>query len=143
MERKELVGKALEAGITKAHTMKSVVLEEMLLTMETKITTGKRGRPVVENSVRQLRLKELEEKRLNGELKRGRPVDEESVRQKRINEIKLKKESGEFKLGRNINPESVRQLRLKEMELKRENGLLKRGRPKTIKLEEVVVIEGA
>ena len=143
MERKELVTKALEAGITKAHTMKSVVLEEMLLTMETKVTTGKRGRPVVENSVRQIRLKELEEKRLNGELKRGRPVDEESVRQKRINEIKLKKESGEFKLGRNINPESVRQKRLKEMELKRENGLLKRGRPKTIKLEEVVVIEGA
>lgn len=144
MERKELVAKALEAGITKAHTMKSVVLEEMLLTMETKVTTGKRGRPVVENSVRQLRLKELEEKRLNGELKRGRPVDEESVRQKRINEIKLKKESGEFKLGRNINPESVRQKRLKEMELKRENGLLKRGRPKkeVIKLEEVV-IEGA
>ena len=130
MERKELVAKALEAGITKAHTMKSVVLEEMLLTMETKVTTGKRGRPVVENSVRQLRLKELEEKRLNGELKRGRPVDEESVRQKRINEIKLKKESGEFKLGRNINPESERQKRLKEMELKRENGLLKRGRPK-------------
>ena len=130
MERKELVGKALEVGITKAHTMKSVVLEEMLLAMETKVTTGKRGRPVVENSVRQLRLKELEEKRLNGELKRGRPVDEESVRQKRINEIKLKKESGEFKLGRNINPESERQKRLKEMELKRENGLLKRGRPK-------------
>jgi hypothetical protein len=145
MERKELVGKALEAGITKAHTMKSVVLEEMLLAMETKVTTGKRGRPVVENSVRQLRLKELEEKRLNGELKRGRPVDTESVRQKRINEIKLKKESGEFKLGRNINPESERQKRLKEMELKRENGLLKRGRPKkeTIESEEVVIIEGA
>ena len=143
MERKELVGKALEAGITKAHTMKSVVLEEMLLAMETKVTTGKRGRPVVENSVRQLRLKELEEKRLNGELKRGRPVDEESVRQKRINEIKLKKESGEFKLGRNINPESERQKRLKELEFKRENGLLKRGRPKTIKVEEVVIIEGA
>jgi len=143
MERKELVGKALEAGITKAHTMKSVVLEEMLLTMETKVTTGKRGRPVVENSVRQLRLKELEEKRLNGELKRGRPVDTESVRQKRINEIKLKKESGEFKLGRNINPESERQKRLKEIELKRENGLLKRGRPKTIKVEETITTEGA
>jgi hypothetical protein len=32
------------------------------------------GRPVNENSVRQLRLKELELKRSNGELKRGRPV---------------------------------------------------------------------
>ena len=93
MERKELVTKALEAGITKAHTMKSVVLEEMLLAMETKVTTGKRGRPIVENSVRQLRLKELEEKRLNGELKRGRPVDTESVRQKRIADIQTRKES--------------------------------------------------
>ena len=35
----------------------------------------KLGRPVNENSVRQLRLKELELKRLNGEVKRGRPVN--------------------------------------------------------------------
>jgi hypothetical protein len=145
MERKELVAKALEAGITKAHTMKSVVLEEMLLAMETKVTTGKRGRPVVENSVRQLRLKELEEKRSNGELKRGRPVDTESVRQKRIADIQTRKESGEFKLGRAINPESERQKRLKDLEERKLNGTLKRGRPKkeTIEVEEVVTIEGA
>ena len=41
----------------------------------------KLGRPVNENSVRQLRLKELELKRSNGELKRGRPVVENSERQ--------------------------------------------------------------
>ena len=63
------------------------------------------GRPVNENSVRQLRLKELELKRSNGELKRGRPVESDSVRQ----------------------------LRIKELESKRELGLVKRGRPKMIK----------
>lgn len=102
MERKELVSKALEAGITKAHTMKSVVLEEMLAGMVKVEKTGKRGRPVNEDSVRQKRLIELEEKRVNGTLK----------------------------LGRAINPDSVRQKRLAEMELKRANGELRRGRPK-------------
>jgi hypothetical protein len=149
MERKELVSKALEAGITKAHTMKSVVLEEMLAGMAKTEKTGKRGRPVNENSPRQLRLKELEAKKANGELKRGRPVDTESVRQKRIADIQTRKESGEFKLGRAINPESERQKRLKEMELKRENGLLKRGRPAKLKhtfesdeLVEISAVEG-
>jgi len=33
----------------------------------------RKGRPVNENSVRQLRLKDLEERRLNGTLKLGRP----------------------------------------------------------------------
>ena len=99
MERKELVGKALEAGITKAHTMKSVVLEEMLAGMEVK-KTGKRGRPVNENSVRQQRLAELEEKRANGELRKGRPVNENSVRQMRLKEIEERKLNGTFKLGR-------------------------------------------
>ena len=65
------------------------------------------GRPVNENSVRQLRLKELELKRSNGELKRGRPVESNSVRQ----------------------------LRIKELEMKRELGLVKRGRPKMIKTD--------
>lgn len=51
MERNELVKKALEAGITKANTMKSVVLEEMLKELEVK-KTGKRGRPISEDSVR-------------------------------------------------------------------------------------------
>jgi hypothetical protein len=63
------------------------------------------GRPVNENSVRQLRIKELESKRELGLLKRGRPVNENSERQKRI----------------------------KELESKRELGLVKRGRPKMIK----------
>lgn len=129
MERKELVKRALELGITKANTMKSVVLEEMIK-IEVIEKTGKRGRPVNEGSVRQLRLKELEEKRVNGELRRGRPVNEESVRQMRLKTLEEKRENGELKLGRPVNENSVRQMRLKEMELKRMNGELRRGRPK-------------
>jgi hypothetical protein len=135
MERKELVAKAVAAGITKAHSMKSVVLEEMLKELETP-KTGKRGRPVNEDSVRQKRLKELETKRVNGELKRGRPVNEDSVRQKRLTEIETKRLNGELKLGRAINPDSARQKRLAEMELKRANGELRRGRPKMVKTDD-------
>jgi len=47
------------------------------------IEVKKLGRPVNENSVRQQRLKELESKRKNGELKLGRPIKEDSERQKR------------------------------------------------------------
>jgi hypothetical protein len=135
MNRNELVKKALEVGITKANTMKSVVLEEMLNGMEVK-KTGKRGRPVNENSVRQKRLAELEEKRNNGELKRGRPVNSESNRQVRLAELELKRVNGELKKGRPINENSVRQMRLKDLEERRMNGTLKLGRPKMIKLEE-------
>jgi hypothetical protein len=46
------------------------------------IEVKKLGRPVNENSVRQKRIKELESKRKNGELKLGRPVKEDSERQK-------------------------------------------------------------
>jgi len=135
MNRNELVKKALEAGITKANTMKSVVLEEMLSGITIK-KTGKRGRPVNENSVRQKRLIELEEKRNNGELKRGRPVNSDSVRQKRLNELESKRINGELRLGRPVNENSVRQMRLKDLEERRLNGTLKRGRPKMIKVEE-------
>jgi hypothetical protein len=135
MNRNELVKKALEAGITKANTMKSVVLEEMLAGMEVK-TTGKRGRPVNENSVRQQRLAELEEKRANGELKRGRPVNNESNRQVRLAELELKRVNGELRKGRPVNESSVRQMRLKEIEERKLNGTFKLGRPKAIKLEE-------
>jgi hypothetical protein len=135
MTRQELVKKALEAGITKANTMKSIVLEEMLNGMEVK-ETGKRGRPVNINSVRQVRLAELEEKRNNGELKRGRPVNEGSVRQVRLLELELKRMNGELRKGRPVNENSVRQMRLKDIEDRKLNGTFKLGRPKMIKLEE-------
>ena len=136
MNRNELVAAAVKAGITKAHTMKSVVLEEMLANMAKPEPTGKRGRPVDTSSARQIRLAELEAKRANGELKRGRPVNESSVRQVRLMELETKRTNGELKLGRPVNTESARQKRLAELEAKRANGELRRGRPKKIEINE-------
>ena len=93
------------------------------------IEVKKLGRPVNENSVRQQRLKELESKRKNGELKLGRPVNENSERQFRLRLQAVNKQLGIGK-GRPIKEDSVRQIRLKELESKREFGLVKRGRPK-------------
>jgi hypothetical protein len=92
--------------------------------MKSEVKSVKLGRPVNVNSVRQLRLKELELKRSNGELKRGRPVNENSVRQLRISELENKR-VGELKLGRPVNENSVRQLRIKELNEKRELGLVR------------------
>ena len=138
MERKELVAVAVAAGITKAHSMKSVVLEEMLANMSKPETTGKRGRPVDTSSARQVRLAELEAKRANGELKRGRPVDAGSVRQVRLNELEAKRANGELKRGRPVSGESARQKRLAELQAKAEanGGTVKRGRPAKVKSEE-------
>ena len=92
----------------------------------------KLGRPVNENSVRQLRLKELELKRSKGELKRGRPVVADSERQIRLKKQAENKANG-IGQGRPVNPNSVRQMRLAELESKRANGTLKRGRPAQVK----------
>ena len=94
------------------------------------------GRPVNENSVRQLRLKELELKRSNGELKRGRPVVINSERQIRLAKQAINKANG-IGQGRPINLNSARQIRLAELEAKRELGTCFRGRPKQIKGDEV------
>ena len=88
----------------------------------------KLGRPVNENSVRQIRLKELEMKKELGLLKRGRPVVENSERQIRLKKQLENKLNG-VKQGRPVNPNSERQKRLNELNMKRELGLLKRGRP--------------
>lgn len=90
------------------------------------------GRPVNPNSVRQLRLAELELKRSNGELKRGRPVVADSERQIRLKKQAENKAKG-IGQGRPVNPNSARQLRLAELESKRANGTLKRGRPAQVK----------
>jgi hypothetical protein len=135
MTRQELVKQALNVGITKAHTMKSIVLEEMLngLVVE---KSDKRGRPVNVNSVRQIRLAELEQRRINGELKRGRPVSDGSVRQVRLKDLETKRLNGELRQGRPVNENSVRQMRLKDLEERRANGTLKLGRPKVNKEKE-------
>ena len=87
------------------------------------------GRPVNPNSARQIRLKELAEKKANGTLKLGRPVVEGSARQVRLAELEEKRANGTLQLGRPVNPNSARQKRLAELEAKRANGTLKRGRP--------------
>jgi len=133
MERKELVVAAVAAGITKAHSMKSVVLEQMLAEMSVSKETGKRGRPVDANSVRQLRLAELEARRTNGELKRGRPVDMSSPRQIRL-AIQAENKANGIGQGRPVNADSVRQKRLAELAARAEanGGVIKRGRPAKI-----------
>ena len=89
MNRQELVATATKAGIKKASTIKSVVLEEMIaefnkqnnLKIKTKVmnpetTTKQKGRPVVEGSARQARLAARAERAaINGGIvKRGRPA---------------------------------------------------------------------
>ena len=99
----------------------------------------KTGRPVNPNSVRQIRLAELETKRANGELKRGRPVDTTSERQFRLKIQAINKQLG-IGQGRPINPNSARQIRLAELKAKAElnGGAVKRGRPaKVVVTDEV------
>ena len=102
---------------------------------------AKKGRPVNPNSVRQLRLKELEAKRKNGELKRGRPTVEGSARQIRLAELEKKRANGELKRGRPVVEDSARQKRLAELEAKKKlnGGKMPLGRPKA-KVEELEVV---
>jgi len=88
------------------------------------------GRPVNPNSVRQIRLAELEAKKQNGELKQGRPVNPNSERQFRLKMQAINKVLG-LGQGRPVNPNSARQLRLAEQKAKAEanGGKVKRGRP--------------
>jgi hypothetical protein len=95
-------------------------------------SVAQKGRPVNPNSARQMRLKELDEKRKNGEVKRGRPVKEDSARQMRLAELEAKRKNGELKKGRPSNPNSARQMRLAELEAKKvaNGGKMPLGRPK-------------
>ena len=100
-------------------------------------TEVKLGRKINPNSVRQIRLAELEAKRSNGELKRGRPVNENSERQFRL---KMKAIGLTLGQGRPVNPNSARQIRLAELKAKAElnGGVVKRGRPaKVVVTDEV------
>jgi hypothetical protein len=134
MERKELVAKAVAAGIKGANTIKSVVLEQMLSEMIKPETTGKRGHPINPDSVRQVRIAELEEKRASGELKKGRPIKADSARQMRLVELETKRLNGELRKGRPVNGESARQKRIAEMEAKKaaNGGVMPLGRPKVV-----------
>ena len=108
-----------------------------------------KGRPVNENSARQLRLKELEAKEAAGTLKKGRPVNVMSERQFRLKTQALNKALG-IKQGRPVDKNSARQQRLAELEAKKaaNGGTIKRGRPAQVKevesdeAVEVVAAEG-
>jgi hypothetical protein len=93
--------------------MKNIIIEKTAKGLEVTVQGIKTGRKIDPTSARQLRLKELEAKRANGELKRGRPTV----------------------------ADSARQLRLKELEAKRANGTLKLGRPAKVKIESVELVE--
>ena len=95
----------------------------------TKVKTVQLGRPVNPNSVRQMRLADLESRKVNGTLKLGRPVNPDSASQKRLVEMEAKRKDGTLKRGRPVNPNSAHQIKLREMAERRENGEVKRGRP--------------
>jgi hypothetical protein len=118
--------------------MKSVVIERTVKGLDVTVVGVKTGRKVDPNSVRQVRLAELEAKRANGELKRGRPVDTTSERQFRLKIQAINKQLG-IGQGRPINPNSARQIRLNELAAKAKlnGGAVKRGRPAKVKTDEV------
>ena len=118
--------------------MKNVVIEKTVKGLEISVVGVKTGRKIDPNSSRQLRLKELELKKLNGELRRGRPVKANSERQIRLALQAANKALG-IGQGRPVNPNSARQMRLAELEAKKaaNGGVIKRGRPAVAKVEEV------
>lgn len=94
-------------------------------------TTKQLGRPVNENSARQIRLKEIAEKRAQGLIKRGRPANENSKNAAKQKARQEKLAAGiVLKRGRPINNTSARQQRLQDLAERRLNGTLKLGRPK-------------
>jgi hypothetical protein len=99
-------------------------------------TTAQLGRPVNENSARQIRLKEIQAKREAGLIKRGRPSVPGSANQMKMYERNFKIQQGmELKRGRPVNPNSARAQRIADLEARRANGTLKLGRPKMVVVE--------
>ena len=93
--------------------------------------TKQLGRPVNENSARQIRLKEIAEKRAQGLIKRGRPTNENSKNAAKTKARQEKLAAGiVLKRGRPVNETSARQKRLNDLAERRSNGTLKLGRPK-------------
>lgn len=71
------------------------------------------GRPVNPNSARQQRINEMNTRREQGLVKRGRPVVEGSKRQVKLKLRDEKISNGvELKRGRPVNPNSKRQIEL-------------------------------
>lgn len=89
--------------MSKAKVKEVVATEEVVATVVENTTAKKPGRPVVEGSVRQVRLAEMKARAEanGGVIKRGRPINPESARAKRMASIQAKIEAGiEIKPGR-------------------------------------------
>jgi len=100
------------------------------------------GRKINPNSARQMKIQLALDNISKGiQASKGRPVVEGSARQIRLTELESKRVDGEIKRGREINPNSARQLRLKDLEERSLNGTLKRGRPAKQKVEEIDLIQ--
>jgi hypothetical protein len=100
--------------------------------------TKQLGRPVNENSVRQIKLKEIAEKRAAGLIKRGRPTNENSKNAAKTKARQEKLAAGiVLKRGRPVNETSARQQRLNDLAERKANGTLKLGRPKQQVIVEV------
>lgn len=92
----------------------------------------KLGRPVNPESERQKRLAEIQEKRAQGLIKRGRPIVEGSAHQQKLKAQAERKAAngGKAYRGRPVDPNSPRQQRLAAMAAKIAAGMeIKRGRP--------------
>jgi hypothetical protein len=101
-------------------------------------TTKQLGRPVNATSARQIRLKEIAEKRAAGLIKRGRPANENSKNAAKQKARQEKLAAGiVLKRGRPVNETSARQKRLNDLSERRANGTLKLGRPKQQVIVEV------
>jgi hypothetical protein len=110
--------------------------QENKITSHASATGEKLGRPVNENSARQIRLKEIAAKREAGLIKRGRPSVPGSANQMKMYERNFKIQQGlDIKRGRPVNPESARAKRIADLEARRANGTLKLGRPKMVVIE--------
>ena len=98
--------------------------------------TAQLGRPVNENSARQIRLKEIQAKREAGLIKRGRPSVPGSMNAIKSEMRLMKQALGlDIKRGRPTNPESARAKRIADLEARRASGTLKLGRPKMVVVE--------
>jgi hypothetical protein len=91
------------------------------------------------NSINSMEQFEIALNKQNDEKRKpGRPVLEGSVRQQRLKAMMERAEAngGQIKLGRPVVPNSPRQQRIAEQQEKIANGYIpKRGRPKMVKVE--------
>jgi len=103
------------------------------------------GRPVNKNSVRQIRLADIAERKENGTFGRtGRPINPNSVNQAKVRATAERVANGEvITRGRPIDKTSARQVFLDDIAERKANGTYKLGRPAGTKNKVVEIVEEA